>query len=174
MREVISLVNLQWISSWSDILQIIIVGTVAYFVLVIFLRVSGNRTLSKMNSFDFVVTVALGSVLASTVLQTNVPLLNGVTAMALLITLQFVITWLSVRSKTFSSLIKSEPKLLVKDGKLLPIAMKSARVTEDEVYSAIRKNGLASLDQVRTVILESNGELQAVGAASKVPDVSFS
>lgn len=148
--------------SWTDIGRLALVGTLAYGCLILFLRVSGNRTLSKMNSFDLVVTVALGSILGSTVLQSNVPFVNGIVAMGLLIGLQFLITFLSVRYSKLASLIKSEPKLLVRSGQLLPGAMRKSRVTEDEIYSSLRKQGLVSLEQVELVVLESNGELQAV------------
>ena len=77
----------------------LIVGTLAYAALILLLRASGNRTLSKMNAFDFVVTVALGSTLATMLLSADVALAEGVVALALLIGLQFVITWLSARRR---------------------------------------------------------------------------
>jgi uncharacterized membrane protein YcaP (DUF421 family) len=69
----------------------------AYVVLVVFLRLSGLRTLSKLNAFDLVVTVALGSTLATVLLTKDVALADGALAFALLIALQFVVTWSSVR-----------------------------------------------------------------------------
>jgi len=74
-------------------------GVLAYVALVVFLRVSGKRTLSKMNAFDLVVTVALGSTLATVLLSKDVALAEGVLAFALLISLQFVVTWSSVRAR---------------------------------------------------------------------------
>ena len=91
-------------------------GTLAYVALVLFIRISGKRTLTKLNAFDLVVTVALGSTLATVLLNDSVALAEGVLAMALLIFLQFVITWLSVRSPWFESLVKSEPTLLLHRG----------------------------------------------------------
>ena len=79
-------------SSWAGLLRVLIVGTLAYVALVLLLRVSGKRTLSKMNAFDLVVTVALGSTLATVILSKDVALTEGVTAFALLIGLQFGIT----------------------------------------------------------------------------------
>jgi uncharacterized membrane protein YcaP (DUF421 family) len=84
--------------NWTGLWRVLVVGALAYCALVFLLRVSGKRTLSKMNAFDFVVTVALGSTLAAVFLSKNVALAEGVLAFALLIGLQFVITWLSVRS----------------------------------------------------------------------------
>jgi uncharacterized membrane protein YcaP (DUF421 family) len=91
--------------------------------LIILLRISGKRTLSKMNAFDFIVTIALGSTLATVLLNKSVSLADGVLALFLLIGLQFLITFFSVRSKRVSKLVKSIPTLLVYKGDLLQDAM---------------------------------------------------
>src|SRR5690554_5806016 len=83
---------------WSGLIRVIVVGTLAYATLVISLRVSGKRTLSKMNAFDLVVTVALGSTLATVILSKDVALAEGIAAFVLLIGLQYIVTWSSIRS----------------------------------------------------------------------------
>ena len=85
-------------------------------MVLLLLRVSGKRTLTKMNAFDLVVTVALGSTLATVLLTKSVALAEGLTAFVLLIFLQFVLIWLSVRSRAVSRLVKSEPTLLAYQG----------------------------------------------------------
>lgn len=84
-------------NGWFALLRTAVVGVLAYAALVLFLRVSGKRTLAKMNAFDLVVTVSLGSTLATINLSANVALAQGLLALALLIALQFVMTW-SIRS----------------------------------------------------------------------------
>ena len=106
------------------------VGVSVYVGLVVLLRVSGKRTLSKMNAFDFVVTVALGSTLATVLLSKDVALAEGLTAFALLIMLQFIVTWLSARSQKISRLMKSEPALVWHRGEFQRRAMRNERVTE--------------------------------------------
>ena len=97
---------------WFDLLRILVVGVLAYAGLILILRVTGKRTLAKMNAFDFVVTVALGSTLASAVLSSDVSLSEALLAFATLCGLQFVIAFTSVRSSRVRSLVKSEPALL--------------------------------------------------------------
>ena len=80
---------------WSNLLRTLIIGVPAYIALVFSLRISGKRTLSKMNAFDLVVTVALGSTLATVLLSKDVTLAQGVLAFGLLIGLQFAVTWSS-------------------------------------------------------------------------------
>jgi uncharacterized membrane protein YcaP (DUF421 family) len=149
-------------SDWEAMLRVLLVGIFAYAAMTIALRVAGERTLSKMNAFDFIVTVALGSVLATVIVSKDVALLEGVLAMALLVGLQFVITWLSVRSRTVRRGVKGSPKLMLLKGEMLRDAMKDARVTESEILAAIRSEGVGSVSSVGAVVLETNGKLSVV------------
>ncbi|MBA3547255.1 MAG: DUF421 domain-containing protein [Nannocystis sp.] len=146
-------------SGWFGLLRVVIVGCLAYVALVSLLRVSGKRTLSKMNAFDLIVTVALGSTLATVLLSKDIALAEGVLAFALLIGLQFVITWLSVRSPRIEGLVKAEPSLLCFEGRLLRDALRRERVTEAEVHAAVRAQGLAQLEDAGAVVLETDGSL---------------
>jgi uncharacterized membrane protein YcaP (DUF421 family) len=106
-------------NDWTGLLRVVIVGILAYLALVFLLRISGKRTLSKMNAFDLIVTVALGSTLATVLLSRNTALAEGIAAFALLIGLQYIITWLSVRSQRVAKLVKAEPSLLFSGGHFL-------------------------------------------------------
>jgi hypothetical protein len=131
--------------NWAVLIRTAVIGTLAYVSLITLLRLSGKRTLSKMNAFDFVVTVALGSTLATILLNKDVALAEGVLAFALLIGMQFAVTWSSVRARWVRRLTTGEPALLLYQGAFLPIALRWARVTEDEVRAAVRAGGLAGL-----------------------------
>ena len=144
---------------WQGIARTLTVGVLAYVALVLFLRVSGKRTLAKLNAFDLVVTVALGSTLSAVVLQESVALAEGAVALALLILLQYAVAWSSVRSRRFAKLVRSEPTLLARDGTFCEAAMKQARVTQDEALSAVRASGGRGIGDAAFVILESDGTL---------------
>lgn len=148
--------------TWTSLGRVIFVGTLAYVGLVVMLRVSGKRTLSKMNAFDLIVTVALGSTLATVLLDRSVPLVDGLGAFALLIALQFVITWLSVRSAHFQDLVKAEPTVLVAKGKPISGALVRERVTTEELRAALRQSGRADLSEDVTVVLETDGSLSVL------------
>ena len=149
-------------NNWFELLRVLIVGVLAYASLVAFLRVSGKRTLAKMNAFDLVVTVALGSTLATILLSKDVALAEGLVALALLIGLQFIIAWLSRRSRRVETLVKSEPALLLHQGRFLPLAMRHERVTESEVQAAIRSEGIARVEEVAAVVLETDGTFSVI------------
>ena len=151
---------------WTGLGRTLVVGALAYGALVALLRVSGKRTLSTMNAFDLVVTVALGSTLATILLSKDVALAEGLVAFATLVGLQFAISWLSVRSKTVSALVKSEPALLLYRGTFLSDQMRQSRVVESEVRSAVRAQGVAALDAVEAVVLETDGSFTVVRRAA--------
>ncbi len=115
------------------------------------LRVSGKRMLAKMNAFELVVTVALGSTLATVLLSRDVALAEGL--LATLIALQIGVDWLSVRSAREQELVKSEPAPLFFDGRYLDGALRRERVARGEVRAAVRAAGVASLDDVTAVVL---------------------
>jgi uncharacterized membrane protein YcaP (DUF421 family) len=157
--------------SWTGLLRVLVVGVCAYSALILFLRLSGKRTLAKLNAFDLVVTVALGSTLSSVILSKSVALLEGLLAFSLLIALQFIITWLSVRSEGFKRLIRAEPTLLVFKGRFLEDVMRDQRVTRDDLLSAIRAQGAGDLSTLAAVVLETDGSISVVRNA---PDASNS
>lgn len=152
------------------LLRILIVTPLAYIALVVMLRVSGKRTLSKMNAFDFIVTIALGSTLASTLLAETTALLEGILAMGLLVLLQYVITWLSVRSDTISGLVKADPTLLYHMGHYLNSEMKINRITRSEVQAAVRETGNGTLDEIVSVVLETDGTFSVISSTSHQQD----
>ncbi len=158
--------------NWGDILRVILVGGSAYIALIVMLRISGKRTLSKMNSFDFVVTVALGSTLASALLSKETALVEAMAAFAMLIFLQFCITWLSVRSRFISDLVKSEPTLLFYRGEFVREAMRRERVIEQEIYAAIRASGIAAIENVSAVVLETDGTFSALPKTAEGQDAT--
>lgn len=147
---------------WSDVGRVVAMGFVAYVVMVAILRVSGKRTLAKLNAFDLVVTVALGSVLATIALSSEVSLVDGVAAMAVLIAAQFCVAWGSVHLPVLRTLIRSEPTVVVRDGEIVEAALVSSRLTSQEVMQAVRASGSGTFDAIAAVVLETDGSLSVI------------
>jgi len=155
-------------NDWTSFFKTLIMTVLAYFSMVFILRASGKRTLSKMNAFDFVVTVALGSSLATVALNTSIALANGVLVFFLLIFLQFLITWLEVRIPGVKKIVTSQPALLLYQGKILPKALKQERVTKEELWMQARKKGFGSLEEVGIIVLETTGDLTLMPKAENL------
>ncbi len=149
-------------NNWETLVRTLVIGVLAYVVLIVFLRVSGKRTLSKMNAFDFVVTIALGSTLATILLNKEVTLAEGALAFAVLIGLQFVVTWLAVRVPWVRKLVTGEPTLLFHNGAYIQSAMRRTRVTDEEIRAAARAAGAGEMDAVADVVLETDGTFSVV------------
>lgn len=150
--------------SAHGLLRVLVVGPLAYLALILILRVSGKRTLAKMNAFDFAVTVALGSTLATIILSKDVALLEGVLAFVVLAGLQFIIAWSVLRSDRVADAAKSAPRVLLVDGVIDADALLAERVTREELKSAVRKSGYGDLSLVAAVFLETDGSFAVIGA----------
>ncbi|MFI7482930.1 DUF421 domain-containing protein [Kocuria sp. M1R5S2] len=151
-----------WFDSWTDILRIVLVGAASYTTLVVVLRLSGKRTLGQLNVFDFVVTVALGSTLATIFLSSDVSWSEGLTALALLAGLQLLVAWISARWPRARGVFTSEPALLLGDGEIRWDALHRNRLTASELRQAVRMQGIGDLSRVRAVVLETNGKLSVI------------
>lgn len=160
-----------WLDSWPDVGRVLLVGAAAYAALVLLLRISGKRTLSKLNAFDLVVTVAMGSTLSATLLSADVSFAEGAAGFLGLIVFQYLVAQLSVWSRGFAHLVRSEPALLLQDGRFLDEALRHERVTQEEVLAALRSSGLGRIEQCAAVVLETDGTLSVLPAGEKPPDV---
>lgn len=146
-------------TSWEAVVRAMVLCAGGYAALVVFLRISGKRSTSKLNMFDWAMTVALGSMLASIALSTSIPLAAGIAALATLIGLQYVIAWLTVRSRTLRGVVKAEPSLLYHGGKFLRDRMRKERIAEEEIRAVVREAGYGTMDSIQAVVLETNSEM---------------
>ncbi|WP_137679041.1 DUF421 domain-containing protein [Aurantiacibacter suaedae] len=151
-----------WFDSWKDIAQIGLTSLCIYALIIVVLLLAGKRSLAKLNVFDFVVTIALGSILASTMILKDISLSEGFAAIAVLVVLQFIVSWLSMRVGWFKRLIRSDARLIFRDGRFLAQAMRDERVTEGEILAAIRKKGHGRTEDVAAVVLETDGALSVL------------
>jgi uncharacterized membrane protein YcaP (DUF421 family) len=150
---------------WDDLARTLLVVPLAYVALLLVIRTFGKRALAKLNAFDLVVTVALGSVLASIAVSPDVTLASGAAAFVLLGALQYVIAYLSRRFTPFQRLVKAQPTLLLRDGDLLEDALGGQRVARSEVLQVLRQHGVGTLDEVAAVVLETDGTMSVVQRA---------
>ena len=150
----------------SGIVRTFVVGTLAYVFLVGSLRVSGKRTLAKLNAFDLVVTVAYGSTLATVLLSEKVALAEGVAALLLLIALQYLVTALSVRSRAFARAVRSEPSLLLRNGE--PVGYLTSGGYGYTIGKSVGYGYVRNADGVSDEFLAS-GDYELVVANERVP-----
>jgi uncharacterized membrane protein YcaP (DUF421 family) len=154
--------GMMWFDSWSQVSRVLLVGVGSYFALVLVLRVAGKRTLSQFNAFDFVVTVALGSTLATILLSSDVAWFEGVAAFVILALLQFLIALLTSRWKFLSRVVTSKPVLLLYHGTVDTAALRANRISKSQLLAAIRGSGSGDTASIAAVVLESNGTMSVI------------
>jgi hypothetical protein len=159
-----------WISTSAGGVAMAVVSAVAiYAALILYTRLTGLRSFSKMSSFDFAITVAIGSLVASTILTPRPPLLLAVVALAALYALQAAVARLRHRFSAVSSLVDNQPVLLMEDGRMLDGALREENVTRADILAKLREANVLRLDQVRAVVLESTGDVTVLHGE---PDVA--
>ena len=155
---------------WDGLAQVAVVAPLVYVAVVVAIRLSGKRTTGQMNNFDWIVTVAIGSIMASGIVIEKVSLAEALLAIGLLIGMQWVLTKLVFESDRVARVVKSRPRLLVEEGEMRREAIAAERVTEDEIHAALRQAGIASVRRVRWMALENDGNFSVVTREDAGPD----
>ena len=143
----------------ADVAAIVIAAPLLYVTVIVLVRASGKRTTSQMNGFDWVVTVASGSLVASGILPGGASALEAAIALATLVAMQWGVTYAVSRSQAAQSAVKATPRLLLRNGEYLRDAMRAERVSEAEVRAQVRASGHTRVEDVEWVILETDASL---------------
>ena len=147
-------------ASWRTV-GYVIAGTIAtYRSTIVAVRLAGRRTVAELSAFDVVVTVAIGSLVASTAVSSDPSYAQGMTALVTLLLLQVGIAALRQRSATLRRLLDFKPETVLRDGRLdLPTGPLTSQITWDELESKLRERGVFDLENVALVVVEPTGGL---------------
>ena len=151
--------------------RIVLTTVMVYVLIVLVTKISGKRSTSQLNNFDWIVTVMIGSLGASTILLKDIPFVEGVSSILVLYLLQFLVTKYASISPQFSSFILSEPRIVFYQGQFLPDAMRAERLTRQEIECAMRSEGVHRFDDVEAIVFESDAKLTIIPKPSPT-DVS--
>ncbi|MBU5616653.1 DUF421 domain-containing protein [Psychrobacter sp. TAE2020] len=149
--------------------RIALTTVIIYLLIVLVTKVSGKRSTSQLNNFDWIVTVMIGSLGASTILLKDIPLVEGASSIVILYLLQYLVTKYASISPQFSSVILSEPRIVFYQGQFLPEAMQAERLNRQELECAMRSEGIHSLSEVEAIVFESDAKLTVIKRDEKVP-----
>ena len=144
--------------SIPSLIAVIISSIAIYIAVILFTRIFGKRSFSKMSSFDFAMTVAIGSIIATTILSKSVSLVEGVIGLLTVYVLQLSAALLR-RWKLFQKLIDNQPLLLMDGQQILDKNLQKARVTEGDLRSKLREANVLDLNEVRAVVFETTGDI---------------
>tara|TARA_R110002095_G_scaffold99706_3_gene87672 strand:- start:4496 stop:5080 length:585 start_codon:yes stop_codon:yes gene_type:complete len=155
----------KWITAqWNEIPMVLLSCLITYSLILVYTRIAGLRSFSKMSASDFVMTLAVGSIFASTISMSTPTLLIGLTALASLFFGQWLLALLRQKSDWFSELIDNEPLLLMHGRHILDENLEKANVTRADVYGKLREANALNYDQVLAVIFETTGDISVLHA----------
>ncbi|MEO1101556.1 MAG: YetF domain-containing protein [Pseudomonadota bacterium] len=149
-------------TSWLSIMLVALSVVGVYVVLVALTRLSGLRSFSKMSGFDFAITVAIGSVVASTILSDSPPLAIGTAALVFLFVAQMTVAWLRVTNPVISSLTDNAPRLIMAHGKTFDDQMQKAKITHADLLAKLREANVLDFGQIEAVVAESTGDISVL------------
>ena len=151
-----------WFNSWERIQSVAISAAFFFIFIVALIRFLGKRATSQMNNFDWIITVAVGSLAASGILLKDVSVSDAAIAIAVIAGMQWLTTLLVLKNEWVCRLVKPNPVLLVHKGKLLTDAMRRERVTKAEVYAKLRAQGFVRVEDANWVVLETDGAMTVI------------
>ncbi|UWQ24376.1 DUF421 domain-containing protein [Leisingera aquaemixtae] len=155
----------------ADILaRALVLSSLAVFWVIVVVRFVGLRAFSKMTAFDFVITVATGSLLAGASQASSWSgFFQPVLAISVLLSVQYAVSILRRKSDRFEKVVQNTPVLLMRDGVILYHALKTTRVAENDLAAKLREANVLDLSEVRAVVLETTGDISVLHGVSLAP-----
>lgn len=157
----------------AEIPFMIIGAILIYVIMILYTRIFGLKSFSKMTGFDFVNTVAIGNILAMSVATSNPTWLTGIFLIGLLYLMNFLFSMLRNKSKSLRGMLDNSPLLLMENGEIIHKNMKAAKVTEDELLGKLREANVIVLSQVKAVVLETTGDVSVLHSDKDIELADF-
>lgn len=151
--------------------DILLRAVLVIFAVILMTRLYGLRSFSKMSSFDFSITVAFGSVIGGFVLSPDTDIAVGAFAVLAIFLVQIALGYLRTHMSGVAGMIDNAPLLLMRDGEILPDALKEAHMTEADLIAKLREANVLSFAQVRAVVMEATGDISVLHQSGAAPDI---
>ena len=143
-------------------MDIVARAAVMFFVLYVLLRIMGKRELGQLTPFELVVMIVLGDLIQQAVTHNDFSLTGAILAVSTFAFLAIAMSWLTYLSPRAEKLLDGEPRVVIRNGKLLKENLRRDRMTQSEVESEMRLAGIATMDQVAWAILEPQGKISFI------------
>jgi uncharacterized membrane protein YcaP (DUF421 family) len=144
---------------WGFYFEIAFRSVVMYIVLLLLLRVLSKRALTQLSILEFGIVISLGSAAGDPTFYKEIPLLQGILVLAVVICVQMGYTWLLGNNEAFETAMEGKPVELVRDGRLISGSLKQARISQSELFELLRHEGIQQLGELHLAYLEQNGQL---------------
>lgn len=150
------------IAPWHTLLAVALRTTIVYLALVIGIRLTGQRQLGQMSTFDLVLLLIIANAVQNAMVGPDTSVAGGLVAAGVLLFWHQVINRLRRSSRQFAKLIAGEGVMLIKDGEILQEHVRHAGVTAEELLQSLREHGVATVAEVRLGVLEPDGSVSVI------------
>ena len=150
---------------WAGMAGALIEAAVLYPYAVLVLRLAGKTTVGTARIFDFVSTVAMGTMVGSTIISKSIALTTGLAGLTALVVLQWAVAYASSRSALFYRITTNTPRLLYDGSRFLEENLRAERMSREDVLAKIRESGHPNLESVAAVVLETTGNVAVIGSS---------
>ena len=158
---------MEWIYSVKDPLLETIIGSIIIFIIIIlFTRIIGLRSFAKFTAYDFAFTIAIGSILSS-ILTSSTSIVHGAVAIASLLTLTFIFSYLQKIFPKLDAVISNKPLLLMDGSEILYENLKAARIQKSQLIAKLREANVVDISKVKAVVLESTGDISVLHSSDE-------
>jgi uncharacterized membrane protein YcaP (DUF421 family) len=140
-------------------MDLVLRSVFVFCLILVITRAVGRRELSAMEPFDLVLLVVLGDLVQQGVTQSDYSLTGATTVIVTIACLVVATAYLSYRFKRLRPILEGEPILLVSEGRILERALRRQRMTVEELRAEARQQSIASFDEIRFAVLETNGKI---------------
>ena len=152
-----------WLTApWGTLLETVASTLGIFTIIVVFVRLAGLRSFAKMSSFDFASTIAIGSILAGVVMNSDTSLLKGAVALGTILIFQQFYAGLKFRSDAFEEFAENDPVLLMEGERFLTENLKRTGVSRSDLIAKLREANVIRLSQVMAVVLETTGDISVL------------
>ncbi|MEJ0062815.1 MAG: YetF domain-containing protein [Alphaproteobacteria bacterium] len=142
--------------------ELILRGAIVYVVLLVLLRIAGKRQVGELAPFDLVLLLILSNAVQNSMNGGDVSLIGGLILAIILVSIDYLISLATYRSRKLETLIEGQPQILIHNGKLYEDAMQRAKISHRELEAALRQTGCASIESVAAAVLESSGKISVI------------
>ena len=145
-------------TTWAFAAEISVRAILMFSMIIIFLRLTGKRGVRQLSIFELAIILSLGSIAGDPMFTEDLPLIQALLIMSIVIFLYRLVTWLMMKYQPFEDLLEGKSLYIVEDGELVLEKIKRGKMSHDEFFAEMRQQGVEHLGQVRVGLLENDGK----------------
>jgi uncharacterized membrane protein YcaP (DUF421 family) len=153
----------------SELPDVALRTAIVYLFLIAAIRLSGKREVGQMSVLELIVVLIISDAVQNSMVGENTTIWSGLVAVTTLLAMDLGLKTLAGRSKRLQRAIEGEPRLLVRNGRLLPKALAEEGIEADDVRAAVRAHGLVRIEDVRMAVLETDGTISVIPLEGRQP-----